>query len=162
MAAVTGRRLSRLGSLDLPVRRLHLELTNRCNFSCEFCPDRHMRRARGLMPLAMAEHLLHQAGEEGLARQVHFHVMGEPLLYPQLVEAVQIARRHNLEAWVTTNASMLTPAVIGGLEEAGLSHLIISLQTPDATSFGLRGSSGLAFEEYRDRLVEAVRACLCC
>jgi hypothetical protein len=161
MAGVTGRRVSRLGSLDLPVRRLHVELTNRCNFSCEFCPDRHMRRGRGTMSLKRVRPLLKQAGEEGLARQVHFHVMGEPLLCPHLVEAVQIARGYGLEAWVTTNASMLTPTGLRSLEAAGLSHLIISLQTPDEATFGLRGSSGVQFEEYRRRLVEAVQASLC-
>ncbi len=112
------------------------------------------------MSLGLAERLLHEAGREGLARQVHFHVMGEPLLHPQLAEAVQIARRHNLEAWITTNASLLDPAVLRALEEAGLSHLILSLQTPDAARFGLRGSHGMGFEAYRDRVVEAVRTWL--
>jgi len=154
---VTGKRSSRLGAIELPVRRLHVELTNRCNFSCEFCPDRSLRRPRGAMPLAMAKCLLAQAGQEGLARQAHFHVMGEPLLYPDLTEAVCIARRHGMEAWVTTNGSLLTPPLLEELQDAGLSHLTISLQTPDARTFDLRGSQLLSFEQYRERLVGTLR-----
>ena len=157
---MTRKSSCRIGDIGLPVRRLHLELTNRCNFSCEFCPDGRMRRARGAMPLAMAERLLAEAGQECLAREAHFHVMGEPLLYPELVGAIGAARRSGLEAWVTTNASLLTPEVLGTLEEAGLSHLVISLQTPDADTFTLRGAHGLPFEAYRARVVAAVRAFL--
>ncbi|HSB71504.1 MAG TPA: radical SAM protein [Candidatus Methylomirabilis sp.] len=157
---MTARRASRLGAIELPVRRLHVELTNRCNFSCEFCPDRSMRRPRGTMPLSMVEELLAQAGQENLARQVHFHVMGEPLLYPDLPEAVRFARSGDMEAWVTTNGSLLTPELLMELQAAGLSHLTISLQTPDAPTFALRGSRFLAFEQYRERLIGTVRAFL--
>lgn len=155
---MTAKTLPRIGVIQLPVQRLHVELTNRCNFSCEFCPDRSMRRPRGTMPLSMLEGLLTQAGQEGLARQVHFHVMGEPLVCPVLPEAIRLARRHGLEAWVTTNGSLLTPPLLAELQAAGLSHLTISLQTPDAPTFARRGSGLLSFEQYRDGLLGAVRA----
>lgn len=157
---MAGKQPSRLGAIDLPVRRLHVELTNRCNFSCEFCADRSMRRPRGTMPLPMVERILFQAGQEGLARQAHFHVMGEPLLYPDLSAAIRLARRNGMEAWVTTNGSLLTPRLLGELRKAGLSHLAISLQTPDAPTFALRGSRLLSFEQYRERLIGTVRAFL--
>lgn len=154
------RRPDRIGAIELPVQRLHLELTSRCNFACEFCPDGVMRRPRGTMPLPMVERLLAAAGREGVARQIHFHVMGEPLLYPDLPEAVQSARRHGMEAWVTTNGSLLAPALVTALRAAGLSRLIVSLQTPDSDTFALRGSGQLAFETYRDRLIAAARTVL--
>jgi hypothetical protein len=108
----------------------------------------------------MVERVLSEAGREGMARQVHFHIMGEPLLHPDLPEAVRLARRNGMEAWVTTNGSRLTPKLFAALREAGLSHLTISLQTPDAATFALRGSRRLPFEEYRDRLIETARAFL--
>jgi hypothetical protein len=112
------------------------------------------------MPLSLVERILSQAGQDALVRQVHFHVMGDPLLHPDLPEAVRLARHNGMEAWVTTNGSLLTAELLRALREAGLSHLTISLQTPDAATFALRGSGRLAFEEYRDRLIGAVRACL--
>ena len=146
--------------MDLPVRRLHVELTNRCNFACEFCPDGDMRRPRGTMAPAMVERILAEAGGEGIARQIHFHVMGEPLLYPDLPDAIRRARRHGLEAWVTTNGSLLTPDLVTAFRQAGLTHLTISLQTPDAATFALRGSRGLPFDAYRDRLIRTAQAFL--
>ena len=154
------RRPGRIGAIDLPVRRLHLELTSRCNFACEFCPDGAMRRPRGSMAFPLVERLLAEAGREGVARQIHFHVMGEPLLYPDLPGAVAGARRHGMEAWVTTNGSLLAPGLVSELREAGCSRLIVSLQTPDRDTFALRGSGQLAFETYRDRLIAAARAVL--
>ena len=103
---MTAKRSSRLGAIELPMRRLHVELTNRCNFSCEFCPDGSMRRPRGAMPLSMVDDLLAQAGQDGLARQVHFHIMGEPLLHPDLAEAIGIARRNDMEAWIITHPAL--------------------------------------------------------
>jgi hypothetical protein len=150
----------RLGAIRLPILRLHLELTNRCNFSCEFCPDRVMSRPRGVMPLAMVAQILSQVGREGLARQAHFHVMGEPLLYPDLLEAVRLAGRAGLEAWITTNGSLLSPRLALELQAAGLRHLTISLQTPDAQSFELRGSRALSFDQYRESLIGTLRAYL--
>jgi hypothetical protein len=112
------------------------------------------------MPLPVVERILSQAGRQGIARQVHFHVMGEPLLYPDLSEAVRMARSNGMEAGVTTNGSLLTPRLLKELVAAGLSHLTISLQTPDAETFGLRGSRGLPFDRYRDGLLATVRAFL--
>lgn len=154
------RRPGGIGAIGLPVRRLHLELTSRCNFGCEFCPDGTMRRPRGTMPFPMVERLLAEAGREGVARQIHFHVMGEPLLYAELPDAIRSARRHGLEPWVTTNGSLLSPALAMALREAGLSRLVVSLQTPDRETFALRGSGQVAFEAYRDRLIAAARAVL--
>jgi hypothetical protein len=108
----------------------------------------------------MVERILCDAGREGMARQAHFHIMGEPLLHPDLPGVVRSARRHGMEAWVTTNGSLLTPDLLTELREAGLSHLTVSLQTPDAATFALRGSRQPAFEEYRDRLIATARAFL--
>ena len=154
---MTVRPSATCGVIELPVRRLHLELTNRCNFACEFCPDDRMVRPRGTMPLSLVERLLAQAGRDRVAREVHFHVMGEPLLYPALTDAVRLARGSGLEAWLTTNGSLLTPDLLTDLRDAGLSHLTISLQTPDGPTFALRGSRRLSFAEYQERMVGAVR-----
>ena len=150
-----GLKVGAIGGIRLPVERLHVELTNRCNFSCEFCPDGRMQRTRGSMDFALLENIFSQA--EGVARQAHFHVMGEPMLYPRLPEAVRLARRHGLEPWVTTNGSLLSAEAARELEEAGLAHLTVSLQTPDADRFGLRGCRTLSFDEYKGKIVGAVQ-----
>ncbi|MBI5252492.1 MAG: radical SAM/SPASM domain-containing protein, partial [Desulfomonile tiedjei] len=51
-------------------QRIHLELTNRCNFSCVFCPDGIMTRKRGTMTESLARSALDQISELDLAEKV--------------------------------------------------------------------------------------------
>jgi hypothetical protein len=65
-----------------------------------------------------------------------------------------------MEAWVTTNGSILTRELLGGLLSAGLSHLTLSLQTPDEQAFAFRNAGLLSYETYERRVVETVQAFL--
>src|SRR5512139_2703466 len=149
---------SAIGAIPLPVRRLHVELTNRCNFSCEFCPDGKMRRPRGTMEFPLLERILSDAA--GVAREVHFHVMGEPALYPRLGDAVRAAASRGFVPSVTTNGSLLSPGAVGDIAARGLEQLTVSVQTPDPDSFRLRGAPGVTFREYREKIVAASRSVL--
>src|SRR5512139_2962402 len=104
---------SAIGAMPLPVRRLHVELTSRCNFSCEFCPDGKMSRPRGTMEFPLLERILTDAA--GMTRELHFHVMGEPALYPRLGDAVRAAVSRGYVPSVTTNGSLLSPGAVGDI-----------------------------------------------
>lgn len=149
---------SAVGEIPLPVRRLHVELTSRCNFSCEFCPDGKMIRPRGSMGFDLLERVLSDA--RGVAREIHFHVMGEPALYPRLGEAIRLAGRMGFAPSVTTNGSLLSPRTAGDLASCGLEHMTVSVHTPDPESFLSRGARGLSFREYRTRIVDTSRSVL--
>jgi len=149
---------SSIGAIPLPVRRLHVELTSRCNFSCEFCPDGKMSRPRGTMEFPLLERVLSDAA--GAARELHFHVMGEPALYPRLGDAVGAAAARGFAPSVTTNGSLLSPGAARDLEACGLEHMTVSVQTPDPDSFRSRGAPGLTFREYRERIVATSRSVL--
>ena len=71
-----------VGAIKLPITRLHMELTNICNFSCAFCPDSKMKRQKGLMPLEMAKSIIDEVGRTGIVKLVLFHVMGGTYLTP--------------------------------------------------------------------------------
>lgn len=145
------------GELSLPIERLHLELTNICNFSCEFCPEAAMKRARGMMPLELARAVLDDASGSGAVRTIHFHVMGEPTLHPNLIDIVAHAAGQGLKTCLTTNGSRLDEPLLRELNRAGLNSMIISLQTPDEQTFRLRGSKGVTFDDYAERTVSACR-----
>jgi len=147
-----------VGAITLPVRRLHVELTNRCNFSCEFCPDSKMSRPRGSMEFDLLERILSDA--RGVAREIHFHVMGEPALYPRLGEAIRHTDRMGFVPSVTTNGSLLSPRMANNLAACGLEHMTVSVQTPDPDSFRSRGAPGLTFREYMARIVDTSRSVL--
>jgi len=146
-----------IGCIKLPVNRLHMELINICNFSCEFCPDSKMKRQRGIMPVETAKAILDDAGRNNIARTVLFHVMGEPTMHPDLVDIVAYASGKGIETCLTTNGSRLDLALLKELERAGLDRIIISLQTPDEKTFAFRGAKGLTFTDYAGRILEIAR-----
>jgi len=135
--------------------RIHLELTNHCNFCCEFCPDRLITRPRGNMDRAMIRRALQEIAAEQLTRVVCFHLMGEPLMHPHLLEAVQLAGELGLEAHLTTNGWLLTPEMMEALIDAEAHTIIVSVQTPDEATFKLRGAR-VPFARYRERVTGAL------
>jgi hypothetical protein len=149
--------IRRIGCIKLPVNRLHMELTNMCNFDCEFCPDSRMKRPKGLMEAETARAILDEVAETGIAKSVHFHVMGEPTLHPQLADIVSYATSRGIETCLTTNGSRFDEMTLEALLTAGIDRIIISLQTPDEKTFAFRGSKGLTFDEYKDRILQVSR-----
>ena len=144
----------------LPLERIHVEVTSHCNFACEFCPNPTLERPGGLMDLALLLAILDEIAASGVAREVHFHQQGEPLLHPRLADGVAHATTLGLATSVTTNAALLDDRRVDALLEAGLSHLVISLQTPDPESFAIRGARGLDYPTFEARVVRAVRRVL--
>jgi len=136
-------------------KRIHLELTNQCNFSCDFCPDRLITRPRGQMDRQTIRRVLEEIAAEQLAPVICFHLMGEPLLHPNLLEAVQLAGELGLEAHLTTNGWLLSDQLMQSLLEAGTHTITVSVQTPDPASFELR-KAGIGFDEYMDRVTSAL------
>lgn len=140
-------------------QRIHIELTNRCNFSCSFCPDGLMTRKRGFMDEALARSALSQIAELDLAAKVTFHVMGEPLLHPQFFPILEHAGSVNLPVGLTTNGALLKPDTIARLAEQDLHQVDISVQTPDAESFEATRGSRVDFAKYRSGLLDLLAAC---
>ncbi len=139
--------------------RIHVELTNFCNFSCTFCPDGVMTRKRGFMDVGLARSVLDQIAEMDLARKVTFHVMGEPLMHPRLLEIIDHAHLRGLKIGLTTNGALLTESMIRELAVRDLHQIDISLQTPDEESFLATRGKRIDFPVYLQRLTSFLRAC---
>ena len=87
----------------MPFSRVYLEITNCCNLACSFCPGTTRRAA--FLTVAQFTHL---AGAlRGQTRFLYFHVMGEPLLHPELPELLDIAGRMGFRVVLTTNGTLL-------------------------------------------------------
>ena len=140
-------------------RRIHLELTNKCNFSCLFCPDGLMTRPRGVMDEAVARSALDQISSLDLADKVTFHVMGEPLLHPCLYDILDHAASLHLPVGLTTNGALLSPEAIERICGRDLHQIDISLQTPDAASFSATRGTKMDFEKYRGRVLDLLAVC---
>ncbi|MGB3299100.1 MAG: radical SAM/SPASM domain-containing protein [Phormidesmis sp.] len=143
------------------LERIHLEVTNVCNFKCEFCPDAIMERKRGHMSMALLIRALDEISQQRLAKVVAFHLMGEPLIYPPIFEAIAQALTRNLNLHLTTNGSTfhIRPEHINQLVTAGIPKVTISLQTPDPNTFIIRGAPpNLKAEQYFEGITRYVQA----
>ncbi len=146
-----------------PLDRLHVEVTNVCNFNCEFCPDGIMTRSRGHMDFALLEKILDEVAATGLARIITFHLMGEPMIYPRIFDAIAAALDRGLQLHLTTNGSTLHlfPDHIAALVQSRLPKVTLSLQTPDAATFPLRGAPPrLTADAYFEGITRYVQASL--
>jgi len=122
------------------VRRLALELTNRCNLSCRHCL-RDAGRPKRDLPLALIRRVLEQARRLGIA-QVAF-TGGEPLLHPRFKDIVRLAADLDFQFSFVTNGHRLRALIpfLGSPEiRARLLRIAVSLDGPEAaTHDAIRG-----------------------
>ncbi len=132
----------------------NLEVTNRCNLRCTFCPtaDGRMERARGFMEPALFDRALDGAGRLEFALLFQW---GEPLLHPRFFDLAREARRRGVRTLVTTNGTLLTEARVAGLLEAGLDRVTVSVDGDERTHEAVRG---VPLAETRDAVRRLVRA----
>lgn len=83
--------------------KVYLEISNVCNLNCAFCPG--TRRKPHVMTEAEFSALLPRL--QPWTDYLYFHLMGEPLLHPQLGRFLEIAGVHGFRVILTTNGTLL-------------------------------------------------------
>jgi len=141
------------GHIEIPLKRIHIELTNVCDFNCLFCPKSEMERPYGYMETGLAKRIIDEIGEHGLTEKVTFHVMGEPTLHPDFFHILAHAHEKGVKVGLTTNGGGLGGEVGSRLLDHNLHQIDISLQTPDARSFTLRKARALTFDAYLEGIL---------
>jgi len=140
---------------SLKPNKVYFEVTNACNFHCDFCPIGVSQRPKQHMPLALYQKGIDEIAAEGITDTVGFHVLGEPLLYPHIYEAICYARQRGLRTELTTNGSLLTEERVQRLIASGLDLLSVSVQVLSAAEHDGR-TAALTFEQYYARVMNAV------
>ena len=137
----------------------YIELTNRCNFHCTFCPSDDQTRTIGEMSLELVKKIFTEIANKKLSQTVNLHQMGEPTLYRHLKEVLQLAAKCGLKVDLVTNGSTLTQGNIDFLLNELNGQLIVSLQTPTENSFKLRKTKML-WENYLGYIQDLLAAYL--
>ena len=83
--------------------RVYIEITNVCNMSCSFCHG-HSREKK-FMTQDEFEQILKKL--EGQTKYIYYHLMGEPLLHPQLADFLKSASESDFRSVITTNGTLL-------------------------------------------------------
>jgi organic radical activating enzyme len=136
------------GHVKVPFKRIHIELTNVCDFNCLFCPKPFMKRPYGYMDTHLARTIISEIAKYGLAEKITFHVMGEPTLHPDFFALLEHAATENVPVGLTTNGGGLNGTVGQRLLDCPLHQVDVSLQTADEESFSLRRAGRISFDQY--------------
>lgn len=139
-----------------PIKRVHIELTNICNFDCRFCPKFKMTRKNGYMKPELAKKIIDELSEEDITEKITFHIMGEPFLHPEFFDIVEYASKKDIKVGITTNGSYLTEENSKRLIAMGVDQLNISLQTPSPESYKMRKSSDLDYNRYCSNILSSI------
>ena len=134
-------------------RKIYLEIGNICNLRCSFCPGTK-RAPRMLTPEEF--HILASRGRD-YTEYLYFHLMGEPLLHPQLPALLAEAERLAFKVMITTNGTLLPEKGSLLLASPAVHKVNLSLQSFEANSSGemesyLRGCVDFVKEAEFDRL----------
>lgn len=107
-------------------------------------------RGKGILSLETFQNLMSECGR--FLYELDLFHWGEPLLNPNLVAMIELAKRWNIRVTVGSNLSLLTRDLCEQLIRSGLDHLIVSLH----------GASQQTMERYQrgndlQHVVESIR-----
>lgn len=136
--------------------KVYFEVTNYCNFKCDFCPINSSTRVKKHMDFTLFQKGINDIVEEGITNTIAFHILGEPLLYPDIFRALEYCKSKGLRTDLTTNGSLLTIERAKRITDGNLiDKLNISVETIDEEEHEARGSD-ISFEKYYNGILEAV------
>ena len=107
-----------------------IELTNRCNALCSFCP-RDKTPQQGMISREHFFKAVERVLELPDPPKVTLTGQGEPTLHPDIVEFVQYLTDNGLRATMTSNASLMKPELTEDLLSAGLKGINFSISDFD-------------------------------
>lgn len=113
--------------------KIYLEISNVCNLSCAFCPG--TKRAKHIMTEQEFTALMPKL--RPFADYLYFHLMGEPLLHPNLAEFLKIAGDFGFKVILTTNGTLLNKQQEILLNVPALHKVNISLHAFEANDLSV-------------------------
>lgn len=128
--------------------KVYIEISNLCNLSCRFCPG--TKRPKGRMDLERLSIILEKL--KGYTEFVYFHLMGEPLLHPDLPQFLDVAGQMGFKVILTTNGTLLEGRKELLLSSPAVHKVNISLHAFEANDLSV------PFEAYVDGCLDYGKA----
>ncbi len=138
------------------LKKAYLEITNVCNLACAFCPG--TRREKRFMPLE--EFKILSAKLRPHTDYLYFHLMGEPLLHPELGAFLTHAGALGFQVILTTNGTLLPAREELLLSAPALHKVNISLQSFEANNRGELAPYLSACAGFAQRANDAGKLCV--
>lgn len=89
--------------INMKFKKIYIEITNVCNLNCSFCA--HTTRKQEFITLKNFEIILNKI--KPYTNYIYLHVMGEPLLHPDINKIILLANKYDIKVNITTNGSLI-------------------------------------------------------
>ncbi|HBB02645.1 MAG: Radical SAM domain protein [Candidatus Peregrinibacteria bacterium GW2011_GWF2_38_29] len=121
--------------------KVQFEITNACNLACPMCPRTTLKTGEAHMDYDLYLRILKKL--KGVQR-IYLTGWGEPLVYPQIFNAIKEAKKRGHFVSITTNGIILTEEIQKKLIRTGIDQVVFSVDSiTDYSGDGHRNSSSL-------------------
>lgn len=135
-----------------PLSKIYVEPTTACNYHCRTCVRNTWEEKIEFMAFATFKKMIEDLKSVKTLREIAFWGIGEPLMHPDIIEMVSLAKDLGAKTEIITNGALLTRDVAHRLIEAGLDTLVVSIDGTSSDSYGdiRRGGD---FEQVKENMI---------
>lgn len=84
-------------------KRVYVEITNVCNLRCSFC----IGNSRKIRFMSIDEFSIILDKLKSYTKYLYFHILGEPLMHPNIIEFINLANEQGFFVNITTNGYLI-------------------------------------------------------
>ncbi|SNT10012.1 tungsten cofactor oxidoreducase radical SAM maturase [Anaerovirgula multivorans] len=117
------------------VKRIYIEVTTECNFSCITCIRSSWQDKLVHMDWETFENILRNLKDLPNLESIHFGGFGEPMMHPRIFDMLKAVKELGLKVEMITNGSYLQEENIRQLIDLELDILFTSLDSPDEEEY---------------------------
>lgn len=110
----------------------NIELTSHCNLSCRTCVQKKTPRHLKLDEL---KYIVHENGYFLTGQHIWLHFNGEPLLNPDLYDAIVFLEEEGVATRLSTNATVLNEEKSLEILDSGLREIVFSIDATTSETF---------------------------
>lgn len=109
---------------------LQIEPTNRCNLKCIMCPHGCNKISEYKdLSFPVLKKIINDIYEYKYLKGVHIQGLGEPLLYPDLINAIGFCKEKNLETYFNSNLTIISEEIAEKLVELQHDKIAVSIES---------------------------------
>lgn len=106
---------------------VQIDITNVCNLSCTMCPIHYLGIEKTHIDYEIFKKIINNLYG---AKEVDLVGLGEPLIYPKIIEAIEYCKANGLIVKITTNGTLLNnDDIIKKLISSGLDSISFSVES---------------------------------
>lgn len=84
-------------------KKIYIEITNACNLNCSFC----IKNKRKINYMTLNNYKIIINKIKDYTKEIYLHILGEPLLHPEIINFIEYGNQNNLLVNITTNGYLI-------------------------------------------------------